>query len=399
MQLKMLQGRELRNKVAVVLGTRPEIIKLGPVIRALQQSKQEFFVIHTGQHYSAEMDRQFFEDLQLPRPQFTNDSFRNSNGGLTHGRQTAEIINFVEGILIKERPRCLVVEGDTNTVLAAALVARKLGIAVAHVEAGLRSRDWRMPEEHNRVMVDHISEFLFPPTNSSRDNLRKENVQGTVQVVGNTIADAVEQNLTRALKRQILKQINFDHGQPFFLLTVHREENVDNLKTVRNFRQVLESLADRFALPMLFPVHPRTRNRLQLFQEWEHFQRIPGLHLLDPVGYLDFLALISLCRMVFTDSGGVQEEACILKVPCVTLRDSTERPETVQVGANIVAGMDPESVGQAAKRMLQRKRNWRSPYGRGDAAVRIVAALQKFLRDARVCRPSTREPAKSKCPV
>jgi UDP-N-acetylglucosamine 2-epimerase (non-hydrolysing) len=378
-QLKTFHKKDLRSVVAIVLGTRPEIIKLGPVIHALKKSRTRFFLIHTGQHYSMRMDGQFFKDLGLPRPEYSNREFARLHRGLSHGEQTAAILRFVERILLKEKPAWVVVEGDTNTVLGAALVARKLGIGVAHVEAGLRSQDWRMPEEHNRVMTDHISDLLFAPTKAAAHNLRREHVHGKIRVVGNTIVDAVLQNRSRALRQGILKRLKLSRDRGFILCTAHREENVDNRETVQLFLEVLETVAKQFMLPTAFVIHPRTKNRLELFGELGRLERIPGLRLVEPVGYLDFLCLLASCRLALTDSGGVQEEACILRVPCVTLRENTERPETVRVGANLVAGMNPESVSRAVAMMLRRARSWKNPFGDGQASKRIVQALRNHL--------------------
>ena len=379
MRLKILQAQELKSVVAVVLGTRPEIIKLGPVIAALRKSRIRFFLIHTGQHYSMRMDGQFFKDLGLPKPLYSNRQFGRLHRGLSHGQQTAEILRFVEKILIKEKPSCIVVEGDTNTVLGAALVARKLGICVAHVEAGLRSGDWRMPEEHNRVMTDHISDLLFAPTPAAARNLRRENVRGKVQIVGNTIVDAVLQYRKRAIRQRILRRLGLTPRREFILCTLHREENVDNRHQVRCFRQLLEQVTERFKLPVVFVVHPRTKSRLELFDEFEAIKCMRHVQLVEPVGYLDFLCLLSSCRLVLTDSGGVQEEACILRVPCVTLRDNTERPETVKVGGNLVAGVRPAPVVAAVVKMLRQPRNWKNPFGDGRASVRIVRRLRALL--------------------
>jgi UDP-N-acetylglucosamine 2-epimerase (non-hydrolysing) len=385
-RLKTLRRHELNRVVAVVLGTRPEIIKLGPVILALKKSRTKFFLIHTGQHYSMSMDGQFFKDLALPRPRYSNHEGNRLHRGLHHGEQTAEIIRFVERILLKEKPRCIVVEGDTNTVFGAALVARKLGIRVAHVEAGLRSKDWRMPEEHNRVMTDHISDLLFAPTAAAAKNLRRENVRGKIQVVGNTIVDAVLQNRKRALSSGILRMLKLSSERGFILCTAHREENVDNRENVWRFRRMLDTVAKRFQLPIAFVMHPRTRNRLELFGELDAMRQIPQLHFVEPVGYLDFLCLLSSCSLALTDSGGVQEEACILRIPCVTLRDNTERPETVRVGGNLVAGMNPDSVSRAIAKMLRRPRNWKNPFGDGHTSVRIVRALRRELFNSGVER-------------
>jgi UDP-N-acetylglucosamine 2-epimerase (non-hydrolysing) len=378
-KLKTFQRKELTRMAAVVLGTRPEIIKLGPVILALKKTRTPFFVIHTGQHYSMKMDGQFFKDLGLPKPKYVNKEFARLQRGLSHGEQTAEILCFVERILLKEKPRCVVVEGDTNTVLGAALAARKLGMFVAHVEAGLRSGDWRMPEEHNRVMTDHISDLLLAPTEAAARNLDSERVRGRIIVAGNTIVDAVLQNRIRARDRRILRRLKLSLKQGFILCTAHREENVDNLETIQNFVAVLEGVAAKFGMPIAFVAHPRTKNRLQLFGQLERLRCISGLKIIEPVGYLDFLCLLSTCRLALTDSGGVQEEACILRVPCVTLRDNTERPETVKVGANLIAGMEPASVRNAVDKMLRRPRNWKNPFGDGRTSQRIVRNLRHIL--------------------
>jgi len=378
-ELKTLQKQELNRTIAIVLGTRPEIIKLAPVIRAMQKSRTPFFLIHTGQHYSMKMDGRFFLDLGLPRPQYSNRNFSRQHRGLSHGQQTAEILRFVEKILLKEKPGFVIVEGDTNTVLGAALVARKLGIGVAHVEAGLRSKDWRMPEEHNRVLTDHISDLLFAPTAIAAGNLRKESVVGKIHIVGNTIVDAVLQNRRRAIHRQILRRLGLSRKAGFFLCTVHREENVDNRENVRRLREVLQTIDKRFGYPVAFIMHPRTKHRLELFGEMAALKKISNLRLAEPVGYLDFLCLLSTCSLALTDSGGVQEEACILRVPCVTLRESTERPETVRAGGNIVAGIEPPAVVRAIATMLKRGRHWRNPFGDGHASDRIVRAIRSAM--------------------
>jgi UDP-N-acetylglucosamine 2-epimerase (non-hydrolysing) len=237
-----------------------------------------------------------------------------------------------------------------------------------------------MPEEHNRVMTDHISDLLFAPTESAAQNLRREHVHGKIRVVGNTIVDAVLQNRKRALRQGILKRLKLSSDKGFILCTAHREENVDNRYTVQYFLEALETVAKQFMLPIAFVIHPRTRNRLEIFGELERLERIPGLQLVEPVGYLDFLCLLSSCRLALTDSGGVQEEACILRVPCVTLRDNTERPETVKVGANLLAGMNPTSVSRAVATMLRRVRNWNNPFGDGQASRRIVQALRSDVQ-------------------
>lgn len=374
MNVKILYKTELLPKLAVVVGTRPGIIKFSPVIRALQAAQIDFFLIHTGQHYSYNMDRHFFEILQLPDPLHTNDQVRNLQ---YHGEQTAEMIRGVERALLAERPRAVIVGGDANTNLAGALAGRKLGIQVAHLEAGLRSHDWRMPEEHNRVMIDHISEYLFAPTEGARQNLLEDRAKGKIWVTGNTIVDAVYQNLAIAnTKSSILERLGL-LGAQYIVATCHREENVDVPQRARAIVESLGAVANAFDLPVVFPVHPRTAKRIAQFDLEPALNAVNQLRQLEAVGYLDFLRLLANASLVLTDSGGIQEEACILRVPCVTLRDNTERPETVEVGANVVAGIDLDSVLAAARDILKRPRTWANPFGDGEAAERIVSVLKE----------------------
>jgi len=376
MAIKVLKETELTNTIAIVVGTRPGIIKLSPVIRALEKKGVNYFIVHTGQHYSYNMDKQFFEELELPEPQYKNDVVKKAT---LHGGQTAEMIKGLEKAFLEAKPKIVVVGGDANTNLAGALAARKLGLRVAHVEAGLRSDDWRMPEEHNRVMIDHISEYLFPPTEKAKQNLIEDNVKGKIEITGNTIVDAVYQNLKLANKKsQILDVLNLSPRE-YFLVTSHREENVDSKATLEEIIESLHVVHNRYDLPVVFPIHPRTRKRLQEFDLEKKAKLIRGLKLIEPLGYLDFLRLLAEAKLVLTDSGGIQEEACILRVPCVTLRENTERPETVDVGANLVAGTTPDKIVAAVKQMLSRERRWVNPFGDGRARERIADFLNERL--------------------
>ncbi len=370
--LKVLDKAELTHHVAVVMGTRPGIIKLSPVVRALESKGAAYFVIHTGQHYTYNMDRKFFEDLRLPEPAFkitTTSQYR------SHGGQTAEMLRGVEEVLLRERPWVVIVCGDANTNLAGALAARKLGIAVAHVEAGLRSGDWRMPEEHNRIMIDHISEFLFPPTAEAAQNLRLDNVAGRIEVVGNTIVDAVQQHLELASERTTLVNDLGLKNRKYILVTIHREENVDSEQVLGDICEGLEQLEADVALPLLFPMHPRTKERIDRFNLATRIDSLSNTRVIDPVGYLDFIALMANASCVVTDSGGIQEEACVLQVPCVTVRGNTERPETVRVGANTLAGTKSNRIVAAVKTMLSARREWTNPFGDGRTGERIVDCL------------------------
>jgi len=375
--LKVLSSGELRPKACVVLGTRPGIVKQAPVIRALQSAGVDFLVIHTGQHYSYDMDAQFFEDLGLPAPQYRLGSVRRYK---THAGQTAAMLKGVEDALLIEKPRVVLVGGDANTNLAGALAARKLQLVVGHVEAGLRSHDWRMPEEHNRVMIDHISDLLFPPTETARENLELERVRGKILVTGNTVVDALRQNLEVARERSnVLDRLGLAPRE-YAVLTVHREENVDNRENLQTLVRTLEALTERLhPKPVVFPVHPRTVRRFRQFGHDRLVARLAGLKVIPPLGYLDFLLLQASSSLMLTDSGGVQEEACILGVPCVTLRTTTERPETVTVGANAVAGLEPAAVIAAVDQMLGAPPGWKNPFGDGKAGTRIAAVVRDVL--------------------
>ena len=359
-----------RQKIAFVLGTRPEIIKFSPLIRLLERQRHPYFLIHTGQHYSYEMDKLFFRELGLPLPRHHLGAA--SLGPNFHGEHTGRMLTGIEKILLKEKPGVVLVQGDTNSVLAGSLAASKMkGVKLGHVEAGLRSYDRTMPEEINRVIADHVSDYLFPPTEGSQTILLKEGVPaGKIFVTGNTVVDAVKQNLEMAKKR---KRLQGYISSLFFLMTLHRQENVDNKDRLASILKGVGDVAEEFCAEVLFPAHPRTVSRLKVFG-----LRLPkGLRLIKPIGFLDFLSLEASARMVITDSGGVQEEACILKVPCVTLRTSTERPETVRAGANIVAGYLPASILRAARKMMHQKRVWKNPFGDGKSAEKIIRILKE----------------------
>jgi UDP-N-acetylglucosamine 2-epimerase (non-hydrolysing) len=349
--------------ISVVLGTRPEIIKMSPIIRAFSDHGLDYTILHTGQHYSYAMDRIFFEQLNLPMPSHNLDA-----GSGTQGAQTATILTGIEKIFLRQPPGIVLVQGDTNTVLAGALAASKLHIPVGHVEAGLRSFDRTMPEEINRIIADHIADQLYAPTAISCQNLLNEGIaREKITVTGNTVVDAVLQNIKIAqAKVSPLQNLSLE---PFgyFLVTAHRAENVDDPVRLADILTGLRKVSARFGLPVIFPMHPRTHKMVREFS-----LSTEGIRVMDPVGYLEFLVLESKAALLLTDSGGIQEEACILNVPCVTLRDNTERPETVDAGANMLAGTQPEKILAAAERMMERNRTWTNPFGKGDAARRIL---------------------------
>lgn len=351
--------------IAIVVGTRPETIKMAPIIRELQKKSLPFHFIHTGQHYEYNMSLQFIKELSLPSPDY---SFKLKNK--RPASQIGEMMTKLEKILRELQPKILLLEGDTNTIVAGALTGIKLGLKVGHVESGLRSYDWRMPEEHNRRMVDHISDYLFAPTEKTKRNLTEEHVYGKIYVTGNTVIDAVIQHTPLAEKHSnIMDSIIFDE---FALVTVHRAENVDNATVLKSFAEAfLES-----PIPIVFPAHPRTINRLRQHNLLRKLTNSNNIQLLPPQGYFDFLILMKNCKLILTDSGGLQEEAttpCIRK-PVLVLRLSTERPEAVETGFAKVVGVEKKKILDALKVQLNNSAQLpsTSPFGNGKASEKIV---------------------------
>ncbi len=352
--------------VAVILGTRPEIIKLSPIIRELKRRNIRFFILHTNQHYSRQMDAIFLHELELPKAKY-NLGINADN----HGRMVGEMLMKIEDILMTEKPSHVIVQGDTNTTLAGALAASKIGITVLHIEAGLRSYDRTMPEELNRVAADHFADLLFCPTErQAMIAIDREGIdKNTVFVTGNTIVDSLYQNQKIAKRHAAYKHYRKEN---YFLVTMHRPSNVDDENMLRNRMATLEAIADKFETPIYFPIHPRTAKQIERF----HITfNAAAIIVMQPVGYLEMLTMMQHAKLILTDSGGLQEEACILHVPCVTLRDNTERPETVEVGANIITGNDQKKVLRAVNKMLKAKRNWYNPFGDGKSSQRICRVL------------------------
>ncbi len=353
-------------KIIIIVGTRPEIIKMTPVIRVLEKKRANYFILHTGQHYSYNLDRVFFEQLKLPPAKYNLEA-----GSGSPAEQTAKILIGVEKVLQQENPDVVLIEGDTNSILAGALAAVKLHIKVGHVEAGLRSYDRNMPEEINRILADHCSDFLFAPTEKAKAILRGEGIpEEKIFITGNTIVDAIYQNLE--IDGGNANTINTLGLKPreYFLVTVHRRENVDNRARFASILKGLERVAAEFEMPVIYPIHPHSRKTMAEFG-----LKSRGLRLVEPMDALSFWQLESSARLILTDSGGVQEEACILSVPCVTLRDNTERPETLEVGSNILAGVLPDKIVECSQIMLGRENNWRNPFGDGKAGERIVGII------------------------
>lgn len=352
-------------KISIILGTRPEIIKLSPVIRECQKQKIDFFIIHSNQHYSENMDAIFFRELELPHPKYNLEI-----GSCSHGQMTGRMIEKIEEILNKEQPTWILVQGDTNTVMAGALAASKIGIKIGHVEAGLRSYDRSMPEEINRIVTDHISNALFCPTQKQADILIEEGIEkNIIKVTGNTIVDAVYQNI-----KLLNKHSEFNHliNEKYFLLTTHRPSNVDSKENLSELLEAITEVSKKYNYPVYFPIHPRTKKQIDIFKIKIDEKYIK---LMDPVGYLEMLALEKYAQLIFTDSGGIQEEACILQVPSLTLRDNTERPETLHVGASILVGHNKELIILSTEKMLSVNRNWSNPFGNGKSSFKIVKTI------------------------
>lgn len=344
-------------KIAILVGTRPEIIKMAPVIRECQRRKLDYFIVHSKQHYSEKLDGIFFAELDLPAPKY---NLNVGSGG--HANQTGRILIALEPVLISEKPDVLLVQGDTNTVVAGALAAHKLHIRVGHIEAGLRSFDRTMPEESNRIIADHVSDYLFAVTDVQVSHLKKEGLpESKIFKVGNTIVDALFSNRVRAEKHsQILSELKLQKKR-YYLLTCHRAANVDDPDALNE----IIGLIGKIPGDVCWPIHHRTQKVLK-----EGGIRLPAnLTWTEPVGYSDFLTLLSNSKAVITDSGGVQEEACILHIPCVTIRDRTERPETVDVGANVLVHRDAEAMVAALNRPMP---PWTNPFGDGHTAERIL---------------------------
>jgi UDP-N-acetylglucosamine 2-epimerase (non-hydrolysing) len=346
-----------------VAGARPNLIKIKPIIDAMESQGARTTFVHTGQHYDETMSGVFLEDLGLRQP----DQILNVGSG-SHAEQTSRVMTAFEPVVTELAPDMVIVVGDVNSTLGCALVAAKAGTLVAHVEAGLRSRDWSMPEEVNRVVTDRVSDYLFAPSSDAVTNLKAEGYRSDqIHLVGNVMVDSLLTNLDRAIRRDIVHRLGLREGH-YALVTLHRPNNVDDDETLRQLIQVLGHLAEE--IRVVFPVHPRTRTRLAGLN-------IPAAVLLtEPCGYLDFVALENGASLVLTDSGGVQEETTVLGVPCLTLRENTERPVTITEGTNQVVGHSPERILSAARDILVNSRPKRSPaLWDGHAASRIAEIL------------------------
>ena len=358
-------------RIVNIVGARPNFVKIAPLMRAM--TRRPGFVptlVHTGQHYDASMSEQFFGDLEIRRPDFNLEV-----GSGSHALQTAQVMQRLDPILDATRPDLVLVVGDVNSTLAAAITAVKRNIPVAHVEAGLRSFDRSMPEEINRILTDAIADFLFVTEESGRENLLREGVDpARIHFVGNVMIDTLESSRRHWENSLIFEKLGVEPGATYAVLTLHRPSNVDDPGTLANFIETFETLARH--IPIIFPVHPRVKQQL-LRHGYDLLRK--SIAYVDPLGYLDFVALVSRASLVLTDSGGIQEEATVLGIPCLTLRDTTERPVTVTHGTNRLIGSAPDRVVDEALQALAQppRRNGAPPLWDGHASERIIEILDQ----------------------
>jgi UDP-N-acetylglucosamine 2-epimerase (non-hydrolysing) len=370
-------------KVIIVAGARPNFMKVAPIVAAMKRRKDEFqpLLVHTGQHYDDAMSDAFFRDLEMVEP----DVYLGVGSG-SHAAQTAAIMQAFEPVLIHEKPDWVVVVGDVNSTLACGLVSVKLGIKVAHVEAGLRSRDRTMPEEINRLLTDQLADLLLTPSLDADQNLRAEGIPAErIRFVGNVMIDSLLGQLDRAGPSTGRSTARADLGltdKEYAVLTLHRPSNVDETAAFVQIIEALEEISRR--LPVVFPAHPRTRKMISELGLTDRVEKIKGLLVIDPVGYLDFLQLLSGASLVLTDSGGIQEETTVLGIPCVTLRENTERPITVELGTNTIAGTNPANIIKAAFGALDHPPDRSAPrippLWDGHTADRVLDALIEKVR-------------------
>lgn len=352
-------------KIASIIGARPNFIKEAPISREIRKEFNEV-LIHTGQHYDYKMNKIFFNELNIPDP-----NYHLSVGSGMQGYQTGEMLKRIEKVLLKEKPDIVLVYGDTNSTLAGALAATKLHIQVGHVEAGLRSFDRRMPEEINRILIDHTSDILFCPTNTATENLKKESILDGVYNVGDVMFDALLYNREIAENRStILEDLGLDHKQ-YVVATIHRQSNTDNEENLQNIVDAFCEIDET----LVFPVHPRTLNYLQEYGLYEKLKK--SVNLINPLGYIDFLKLLNHAKKILTDSGGVQKEAYMLKVPCITLRDNTEWIETIEDGWNVCIGANKEKIIEMMEEFKPNGEQ-RNVFGDGKSSERIIEIINKY---------------------
>ena len=364
------------NPIILVVGARPNFMKMAPLYDELKKRNLPVILLHTGQHYDENMSAVFFEDLGMPEP----DIYLGV-GSASHAKQTAKIMIDFEEVCKKESPSIVIVAGDVNSTIACALVATKLSIPVGHVEAGLRSFDMKMPEEINRILTDRISNLLFTPSKDANLNLTKEGMNtDNIKLVGNIMIDSLVNNIEKSEISNIHKKMNIEKGN-YALITLHRPSNVDHEFNLSGIIEALESIGKD--IPIIFPVHPRTANMINDFGLDNRINQVPNLILTKPVGYLDFLALMKYSKVVLTDSGGLQEETTALGIPCITLRENTERPITVDEGTNTIVGNKPENILKEWKNIsINGGKSGRIPeLWDGKTAERISDIIVDYLKE------------------
>jgi len=370
----------MRQKIINVVGARPNFMKIAPIVAEMNSHRDTIahLLVHTGQHYDKAMSKSFFDDLEIPRPDIDLEV-----GSGSHAVQTALVMTKFEEVLLKERPDLILVVGDVNSTLACSVTAAKLCIPVVHVEAGLRSFDRQMPEEINRIVTDALSDYLFTTERGAAENLKREGVAAEkIFFVGNVMIDTLMKHRAKAAHSTIDERVGIN-GAPYALLTLHRPSNVDNRDTLMDIVSALKAISRD--IPIIFPAHPRTRKQIELFGLASEFHELSaslpksGIHIMGPVGYLDFLNLMEHSSLLLTDSGGIQEETTILGVPCITMRENTERPVTITDGTNVLVGTDREVIIREALNCL----NGKGKKGRipelwdGRASERIVKVLME----------------------
>jgi UDP-N-acetylglucosamine 2-epimerase (non-hydrolysing) len=363
-------------KIACVAGARPNFMKIAPLIKEMK--KDDVFqplIVHTGQHYDEQMSKLFFDHLKIPTPDINLGV-----GSASHAVQTARIMIEYESVILDEKPLLTLVVGDVNSTIACSLVSVKLGVPVAHVEAGLRSGDRSMPEEINRILTDSISDYLFVTEESGVINLKKEGIADEkVFFVGNVMIDTLKSHIKEADKSEILDTLQLKKWE-YAILTLHRPSNVDNLESFSELLKAIDHVQKK--IPIIFPVHPRTRNQISLLKLDNQIKEMTNFILIDPLGYLDFMKLMMHSKLVMTDSGGMQEETTVLGIPCITLRNNTERPVTITEGTNILAGIKSDDIIKVVDNIFSNKvtKNQIPKLWDGRAASRIVKILKdKFL--------------------
>ncbi len=366
----------MRKKILIVAGARPNFVKIAPLMKVLSAHKTLFDVllVHSGQHYDFLMSEVFFKDLSIPKP-----NIYLGVGSASHAVQTAMIMESFEKVVLKHRPNLIVVVGDVNSTLACSLVGAKLNIKIAHVESGLRSFDRTMPEEINRVITDTLSDFLFVSERSGIENLKREGIsKEKIYYVGNIMIDTLLSNLKKIEASSILERLAITYKN-YAVLTLHRPSNVDSKDSLQRILRTLTVLTSK--INIIYPIHPRTEKMLEQHRMYSKFSKIKGLHIIDPIGYMDFLKLVKYSRFVITDSGGIQEESTLLRVPCLTMRENTERPVTIEIGSNYLVAHNHSLIIRIVNDILagKLKKVITPKLWDGETAIRIRRIIEKVL--------------------